>query len=136
MDILTLAREIGAAIQISDEYITYRMHEQAVECDSELQEVIKKFNLKKAEIGAEISKTDSDKEKLDKLNTEISELYKTIMNNENMKKLNVSKQEFDGILNKVSHIITESARGADPYKIETDDLAGCVGNCETCEGCH
>ena len=72
MDILTLAREIGAAIQISDEYITYRMHEQAVECDSELQEVIKKFNLKKAEIGDEISKTDSDKEKLDKLNTEIS----------------------------------------------------------------
>lgn len=136
MDILTLAREIGAAIQISEEYITYRMHEQAVECDGELQKVIEKFNLKKAEIGAEISKTDSDKEKLDNLNTEIGELYKTIMDNENMKKFNVSKQEFDGILNKISHIITESARGADPYKIEADDLTGCGGSCETCGGCH
>lgn len=136
MDILTLAREIGAAIQISEEYITYRMHEQAVECDDGLQAIIEKFNLKKAEIGAEISKTDSDKEKLDKLNAEIGELYKTIMDNDNMKKFNTSKQEFDNVLNKISHIITESARGADPYKIEAGDLAGCTGSCETCGGCH
>ena len=52
-----------------------------------LQNTIKEFNLKKSEINAELSKEISSQEKMDKLNSEISELYKKITNDENMKKI-------------------------------------------------
>lgn len=136
MDIITLAREIGAAIQSSEEYINYRMNEQAVECDKNLQGAIEKFNLKKAEINAEISKSDSDKKRLDELNAEIGDLYKSIMDNETMKKFNISKQKFDEVLGKISLVINESAKGEDPYKIDTENMNSCTGSCSTCGGCH
>ena len=50
MEILTLARELGHAVQQSEEYIDFRIKEQNVECDAELQKEIEEFNLKKVSI--------------------------------------------------------------------------------------
>ncbi len=135
MDILNLARELGVAIQQNEEYIDYRINEQKIECDKNLQSMIEKFNLKKVDINLEISKEDSDKEKLDKLNKEIGELYSEITNNETMKNFNESKQKFENLLNKVNYIITESARGSDPFMVNPDEQESCAGNCSSCSGC-
>ncbi len=135
-EILNLAREIGAAIQRSDEYINYRMSEQQVECSKELQSTIEKFNSKKAEINAELSKENADQKKMDELNAEIGGLYREITNNETMKKFNESKQIFDGMLAKISYLISECAKGEDPYKVEISDEENCTGSCATCGGCH
>lgn len=135
-EILNLAREIGAAIQRSDEYINYRMNEQKVECSKELQSTIEKFNLKKSEINAELSKENSDREKTDELNREIGELYREITNNETMKKFSEAKRVFDDMLGKISYLITECAKGEDPYKVEVPDTENCTGSCSTCGGCH
>lgn len=135
-EILNLAREIGMAIQRSDEYINYRMNEQKVECSKKLQNTIKKFNLKKSEINAELSKESSSQEKMDKLNSEISELYKKITNDEDMTKFNETKRIFDEMLGKISYLISECAKGEDPYKIEIPDEENCTGSCSTCSGCH
>ena len=83
-EIFNLAREIGMAIQRSDEYINYRMNEQKVECSKELQSTIEKFNLKKSEINEELSKENADQKKMDELNSEIGELYRKITNDETM----------------------------------------------------
>jgi len=136
MDILDLARELGKAIQEDEKYIEYRMKEQKVECKEDLQKIIEKFNLKKVEINLELSKENSDKEKLDELNKEIGDLYGKIMADETMQDFNKAKQEFDVILNNVSYIISESAAGKDPYTIEIPNGADCVGNCASCGGCH
>ena len=135
-EILNLAREIGAAIQRSDEYINYRMNEQKVECSKELQSTIEKFNSKKAEINAELSKENADQKKMDELNSEIGELYKKITNDADMKKFNEAKQVFDGMLAKISYLISECAKGEDPYKVEILDEENCTGSCATCGGCH
>lgn len=135
-EILNLAREIGMAIQRSDEYISYRMNEQKIECSKKLQNTIKEFNLKKSEINAELSKEISSQEKMDKLNSEISELYKKITNDENMKKFNETKRIFDEMLGKISYLISECAKGEDPYKIEIPDEKNCTGSCSTCSGCY
>ena len=74
MDIITLARELGAAIQQDELYIDYKIKEQNIECDSELQKNIKDFNSKKSEINIEISKDNADSQKIDKLNSYIGEL--------------------------------------------------------------
>ena len=135
-EIFNLAREIGVAIQNSEEYINYRMNEQAVECNKGLQSTIENFNLKKAEINSELSKEKADQEKLDKLNKEIGELYKKITDDETMKKFNTAKQIFDDLLNKVSYVISECAKGEDPYKVQIPDDDACTGSCATCGGCH
>ena len=135
-EILNLAREIGAAIQRSDEYINYRMNEQKVECSKELQSAVEKFNLKKSEINAELSKENADQKKMDELNREIGDLYRKITNDETMKKFNEAKSVFDDMLAKISYLISECAKGEDPYKVEIPDAESCTGSCSTCGGCH
>ena len=68
MEILTLAKELGHAIQQTEEYIDFRIKEQNVECDTELQKEIEEFNLKKVSINEEISKEKVNHERIDKLN--------------------------------------------------------------------
>lgn len=136
MDLITLARELGFAIQNDDDYVDYRIKEQNVECDKELQSIIEKFNLKKADINYEISKENPDNEKIDKLNEEIGTLYNEMTQNENMKSYNESKSKFSKKLAKVSRIINESAQGKDPYLVDVDtEESSCGGSCSGCSGC-
>ena len=135
MDIINLARELGAAIQQNEEYIDYKIKEQNVECDEALQKVIEEFNLKKVSINNEIGKENVDQEKIDELNNSIGELYNEIMQNENMKSYNESKQKFEEMLGKVSFIINSAAQGQDPYSIDAEVETSCGGNCSGCSGC-
>lgn len=135
MDIIRLAQEIGAAIQQNEEYIDYKIKEQNVECDRELQNMIEELNLKKAEINSEISKEITDQKKIDDLNTSIGELYNKVTQNETMKIYNEAKQKFEEILHKISFIINSAASGQDPYTLDMDDAGGCAGDCSGCSGC-
>ena len=92
MDLINLAKNLGAEIQKSDEYIKYKINEQNVECDKDLQALIEEFNLKKVSINEEISKEKVNHERIDKLNSEISTLYTKIMENKTMKEFNKSKE--------------------------------------------
>ena len=135
MDILTLAREIGAAIQQNEDYIDYKIKEQNVECDKELQKMIEELNLKKVSINNEISKENTDQAKIDEFNSSIGELYGKIMQNETMKVYNEAKQKFEELLRKVSFIINSAALGQDPYTVDLKNESGCAGNCSGCSGC-
>ena len=135
MDLITMARELGFAIQNDSDYIDFKIKEQDVECNEELQKIIKDFNLKKSEINTEISKDNSDTSKIDKLNSEIGTLYQQMVNHKVMKAYNESKEMFSKKLQKVSFIINKSAEGADPYSIDVNDESSCSGSCHTCGGC-
>ena len=135
MDLITMARELGFAIQNDSDYIDFKIKEQDVECNEELQQIIKDFNSKKAEINNEISKESSDTSKIDKLNSEIGDLYKKMVNHKVMKSYNESKEAFSKKLQKVSFIINKSAEGTDPYSIDISDESSCSGSCQTCGGC-
>ena len=136
MDIITLARELGAAIQQDELYIDYKIKEQNVECDMELQKTIEDFNSKKSEINIEISKDNADSQKIDELNSSIGELYQKITQNFKMEEYNEAKQKFDDRLQKVSFIINSASAGQDPYSVDVnDDTSSCTGSCQTCNGC-
>lgn len=136
MDIITLARELGAAIQQDEIYIDYKIKEQNIECDSELQKNIKDFNSKKSEINIEISKDNADSQKIDELNSSIGELYQKITQNFKMEEYNEAKRKFDDRLQKVSFIINSASAGQDPYSVDiNDDTSSCTGSCQTCNGC-
>lgn len=135
MDIITMARELGKAIQQEEAYIKLHEVQSKADADSELQSLIGEFNLKRMAINNEASKKERDQDKLSSLNTEMREVYSKIMSNENMIAYNEAKDAFDAIANRVLAIVQQSSEGADP-KTADYSQSSCSGSCETCGGCH
>lgn len=133
MDIIEMTRELGKLIQQEESYVKMKNAEKSADADTELQELIKEFNLKRLNINVETQKVDKDGEKIAKLNKEMQSVYADIMSNENMKSYNEAKQEFDQISGRVLTILQNSIAGEDPETTDVSD--SCTGSCSTCGGC-
>ncbi len=133
MDIIEMTRELGKLIQQEEAYKKLHNAEYNADNDSELQELIKEFNLKRLQINTETQKTDKDSEKIQKLNSEMQKVYSSIMSNQNMIDYNSAKQEFDQITTRIMTILQNCAQGEDPET--TDYTPSCSGSCSTCGGC-
>ena len=134
MDIIEMARELGAALQRSDEYTAYNVAKSAADGDEVLQGMIGEFNLKKLALSAEVQKEDKDQEKLAALNEEVRTIYAKIMAHPTMAAYNTTKSELDRLLNFLQQILVYSANGEDPATIEEE--TSCGGDCSGCSGCH
>lgn len=134
MDIITMARDLGKAIQQDERYVLFHQAKNIADSDTELQDMIGKFNLKKMELQTEIQK-DRNSDRMKEIDGELKALYATIMDDENMKAYNEAKKELDDVLNYVNQIIVYSANGDDPDSIQMQS-AGCSGSCSGCSGCN
>jgi len=134
MDIIKMARDLGAELQKDDTYTAHAVAKAAADSDEKLQEQIGNFNLKKIALGQEIQKGEKDEAKVAELNAEVKELYGTIMQNPSMIAYNTTKGEMDKMLNFIQQIIVYAANGEDPYAVEEE--TGCSGSCSSCGGCH
>ncbi len=135
MDIIEKARELGRAIQAEESYVKLQEVQTKADADTELQQLIGEFNLKRMSINNEASKTDRDQDKLSQLNTEMREVYSKIMSNENMIAYNEAKEAFDMIANRVLAIVQQCSEGADPATADYSQ-SSCSGSCDSCGGCH
>lgn len=134
MELISLARQMGHAIQNEKEYKDLQTAKVAADNDKELQDLIGEFNLKRIAINNEACKEDRDEDRLRELNTEMRDLYTKIMSNENMTAYNNAKTALDTVMQRVLAIITQSAEGEDPDT--TDFSQSCTHDCSTCGGCH
>ncbi len=130
MDVIAMARELGAALQQSDEYTAYNVAKNAADGDEVLQEMIGEFNLKKLSLSTEVQKEEKDQKKLAALNEEVRSLYGRIMAHPTMAAYNTTKEELDRLLNFIQQIIVYSANGEDPATIEEE--TSCGGDCSAC----
>lgn len=135
MDVISIARQLGMAIQSDPRYIRMEIAKRANDSDQNLQDLIGEFNLKRISINQLGSEENADNEKVSKLNEEIMALYNQIMETEAMKEYNLAKTDFDSMMNFVETIIAGSVNGEDPEEI-TEHTGGCSGSCSTCGGCH
>ena len=133
MDIITMARELGKALQQEETYINWQNAQHVADADQELQKLIGEFNLKRMIINDEAGKKDRDQEKLTQANKEMREVYSKIMSNENMIAYNEAKEAFDKVANRVQAIVQQSIEGTDPEV--ADYTESCSGSCSTCGGC-
>ncbi len=133
MDLITLARELGAELQKSEIYTAHKAANEAADADGELQNLIADFNEKKAVLSQEVQKTEKDQDAITALNEEVKSIYGKIMNNENMVQYNVTKGAMDKQLNFIQQIIVYAANGEDPYAVEESEACG--GSCSSCSGC-
>ncbi|MCH5298328.1 MAG: YlbF family regulator [Ruminococcus sp.] len=133
MDIIEMTRELGKLIQKEEAYKKLHDAEYKADNDSELQELIKEFNLKRLQLNTEAQKANKDNEKIQELNSEMQKVYANIMSNQNMIDYNTAKQEFDQLTTRIMTILQNSAQGEDPET--TDYTPSCSGSCSTCGGC-
>lgn len=133
MDIIEQVRELGRSLQADESYKKMKEAEKAADADTELQELIKEFNLKRLSINTENAKSQKDPERIQKLNTEMQKVYSDIMSNENMIAYNEAKQKFDTLSVRVNTILQNCIAGEDPDTTDFD--ASCTGSCATCGGC-
>lgn len=133
MEVIKKARELGAAIQATEEYKSFIAAKERNDADEELQKQIAEFNLLKMQYDAEMQKQDPDKEKIQQINTDITALYGTIIGGKSMTEYNEAFTAYNELCTKISNIILMCQNGEDP---ETCEPSSCTGNCGTCGGCH
>lgn len=135
MDIIEITRELGRALQSEPAYVNMRLASQQSDEDEALQQLIGEFNLKRMAINNEAQKEDRSEDTLQRLNTELREVYAQIMQNEHMIAYNNAKGEFDALLQRITGIIGLCADGENPDTCDYD-AASCGGDCSSCGGCH
>ena len=106
MEILDVAKQLGAAIQEHDLYKAYAAAKQRNDDDKELQDLIGEFNLIRMNINTAMSDPEKDDSKMGEFNDQLQDCYKKIMNNESMIAYNEAKVALDEIVNKVNLIIS------------------------------
>lgn len=134
MDVIKLARDLGSAVQQTEEYKALEAAKNANDLDPELEDLIGKFNLKRIDLNAEMNKVPRDSDKMKALDAEVREIYEMIMKNEHMAAYNVAKQAMDNLMNQVNMILVMAVNGEDPQTC--DVTSSCSGSCDSCAGCH
>jgi cell fate (sporulation/competence/biofilm development) regulator YlbF (YheA/YmcA/DUF963 family) len=133
MEITELARELGKKIQSDKRYEDYQREKKNCDEDTELQNLISEFNLKR--MSYEYSqKNGTDDEKIKKTEEEINQLYSQITSSQTMIDYNKAKTEMDGLMNGIYSILNQCAQGFDPDTVQIQ--VQCGGDCSSCGGCH
>lgn len=134
MDIIKLAREMGAAIQQEPEYLALCAAKEANDNDADLQKMIEDFNklMHEGEM-----KAAEDESSIDEIGAQIQDSYDAIMSNVNMVRYNQCKDKIDALMQKVVAILAASVNGEDPMTFDPDaqEEHSCGGDCSCCHGC-
>ena len=135
MTVLEAVRHLGEAIQQDKRFLRYAKAKLANDRDTELQELIGRFNVIRMNLDEVMSAQERDEEKVQDLNEQLRKVYLDIMGRDGMVEYNASKVELDGMLNEVNSVITQCVDGADPKTVEPE-VHSCSGSCSSCGGCH
>ncbi len=136
MDVIAIARELGAALQKDERYLKLAAAQKANEEDTALNELISKLQLVQLSFQQEASKEDKDDKKLQEMDAEFSQLYAQVMANPNMQAYQNAAQEVDKLMKYVNGIFTLCLQGQDPATCEPEEEHHCSGECSSCGGCH
>ena len=133
-NIIKKTRELAKLIQEDPAYKNLVAAREKNDNDTELQDLIGKFNLKRIELNQAMSESERNQDKINAADAELKEIYQKIMTNENMIAYDKATNEMSLIMNKINRIISGAANGEDPDTIDTE--ASCTGSCSSCSGCH
>ncbi|MBQ2775125.1 MAG: YlbF family regulator [Clostridia bacterium] len=135
MDIIKLTRELGAAIQQDERYAKFQAAQKANDEDKELNDLMGKIQLVHMSYQHEASKEDANEQKLAAYEAEFNDLYKKVMENENMRNYEVARVEIDEMMQYITSILALCVQGEDPATCEPHQEHNCGGNCSSCSGC-
>ena len=136
MDIIEIIRQLGAAIQQDERYLAFHEARRTNEADTDLNDLINKIQLIHMSYQHEAAKDDANEEKLAAYDKEFSEVYQTVMANENMQKYEAARHAVDDMMNEITAILSLCVQGEDPKTCQPQEEHHCSGECGSCGGCH
>ena len=136
MDIIEITRQLGAAIQQDERYLAVHEARRTNEADTDLNDLINKIQLIHMSYQHEAAKDDANEEKLAAYDKEFSEVYQTVMANENMQKYEAARHAVDDMMNEITAILSLCVQGEDPKTCQPQEEHHCSGECGSCGGCH
>ena len=136
MDIIEITRQLGAAIQQDERYLAFHEARRTNEADTDLNDLINKIQLIHMSYQHEAAKDDANEEKLAAYDKEFSEVYQTVMANENMQKYEAARHAVDDMMNDITAILSLCVQGEDPKTCQPQEEHHCSGECGSCGGCH
>ena len=136
MDIIEITRQLGAAIQQDERYLAFHEARRTNEADTDLNDLINKIQLIHISYQHEAAKDDANEEKLAAYDKEFSEVYQTVMANENMQKYEAARHAVDDMMNEITAILSLCVQGEDPKTCQPQEEHHCSGECGSCGGCH
>ena len=134
-DIRQLTRSLGAALQLSPEYVRLVAAREANDADEALGEQLRALDLLRMQYRHEAAKQDADDAGLmEAYNSQFDALYDEIMGNENMKEQQEAAEGLNALLQWMTGLLQGCAQGNDPSVYEPEQ-SGCGGKCNSCSGC-
>ena len=137
MDVIAKARELGALLQQDERYTAIVAAQKASEEDTELNELLARFQLIQMSFQHEAQKEDKNEQKLEAYDKEFGEIYTKIMANPHMAAYQAARSEIDNLMNYINGIFALCLQGEDPATCEPQqEQHECGGECSSCSGCH
>ncbi len=124
-EVLLKARELGEAIQSSEEMKKVKDLELAQENDEEAKALLQEFNLNRMNLARDMQNGKLKREEAIQKNNEAFEAM--LKKSQVIADYIAAKSEFDALVNQVNQIINFYITGQDP---------NCTHDCSTCGGCH
>ena len=135
-DIEQLARELGAALQLSPAYVRWVAAKEQNEADDALNEMMRELELVRLQYQHEAAKNEqADQTLMEGCDARFRGIYDAIMANENMREYQAAAAALEGLAKRVTGIVSACARGEDPASCQPEE-SGCGGSCGGgCKGC-
>ena len=129
-DIFKFAFDFAKKIKETDEYKKLSVARKNNNLDIKLNEDIANYN-KLTEKVKELISGGSSKEEIDSVNIKISDIYKKIMENENMIAFNKASDEVNIMMNKINSILIDAINENDSSHCSENEVFDC-GSCGKC----
>jgi len=134
-DIKQLTRSLGAALQLSPEYVRFVAAQEANDADEALGEQLRELDLLRMQYRREAAKKDdANAELMEAYNSKFEALYDQIMGNASMKEHQEAAEALNALLQWMTGLLQGCAQGNDPSVYEPEQ-SGCGGKCNSCSGC-
>ena len=130
-DVMQKAQELAEAILASDVYRKMKELEETVQADPGAAEKVGILMEKRQRVESLLTSKGMDPEELKRANEEMVRAEAKMNANEKVAALKKARKDFSQMMDNVNRILRLVITG----EIREDDVSGCNGNCDGCNGC-
>ena len=130
-NVMQKAQELADAIAASDVYRKMKELEEEVQTDGDAVEKVSRLMEKRQRVEDLLTSKGMDPEELKQANAEMVQAEQEMNANAKVMALKAARKNFSTMMDNVNRILRIVITG----EIREDDVSGCTGNCEGCNGC-
>ena len=130
-NVMQKAQELADAIAASDVYRKMKELEEEVQTDGDAVEKVSRLMEKRQRVEDLLTSKGMDPEELKQANAEMVQAEQEMNANAKVMALKAARKDFSTMMDNVNRILRIVITG----EIREDDVSGCTGNCEGCNGC-